>query len=596
MPTNSRLIADAKRAAKAFVRERAGGDTPITYQQALDVVARRAGRAHWSAFLANPASVATQKPNMATTTKAKFEQSKISALHQAFGPGFGRSATSHLPEIYKDAVFDHSTLGKTTILRKLADGRIVSESNAELDNLVSRNVVTISDKLGILARLTGSKAKPALSNGTTLGRLHDGQLLALAPGLSTLCIAPTGAGKTSGLIIPHVLLADDQSLIIHDPKGEIRAQTAPHRSSLGPVHVIDWNAPSDPANPQSACINLLGPDMLPPPGSKRTWYIKELAKALILPTNPDKYFADQARIMLAGLIDLFVAIAEIPDCPVELIEGPIPQPSLPSVTATIEQFIEIFSDKFCVGTGFVAIRETFGPYLGNPTPLAEALNRFNTMEPKTCETVFQTVRQALRPFSNPAVISRTMHSTFHPRDFRGVKGLPKSHKPVTLYLSSPMMAPAAERLNALILAMLALHHSSHGPSETDFGDVRNGLLAVSYVLDEFAHIGRVPNIRHLTELGPIQKASLHIFTQHASQIINIYGHDWFEGLKGNTSCELALEQNYPDGHGLHFKRGQHGAIISATTTGNAATLIDLQTLQPWVAPELKNRWTNPRQM
>lgn len=542
MPTPTRLIADAKRAAKSLVRTRAGTDQPITYQQALDAVAQGAGRAHWSAFLKDPAPLKAAAPK---------------------------------PVENYDVTPNYSPT-----IHKLAAGRTVSEFDTEIDDLISHKIVTANEN-------------PDLPTGTTLGRLSDGRPLALAPGLSTLCIAPARAGKTSGLVVPHVLLADDQSLIIHDPKNEIRPQTASHRSTLGPVHVLDWSILANPDDPQSACINLLGPDMLPPPGSKRSWYIKEIAKALIPHVGPDRYWSDQARMLLASLIDLFSAIMEAQNLPADYIDGPMPQPSLPSIASSIEDYIGKVDGGSA--TAFAVLRSEFEPYLTGPVPLADNFHQFNTMDPKTYQAVLQIVRKALQPFSDPTVISRTMHSTFHPRDFRGVKSLRQSHKPVTLYLTTTKANLYAKDLGALVLTMLALHHNSHGPGETDFYDIRSGPLAVSYVLDEFAHLGSVPDVKQLTELGRIQKASLHIFAQPERQIINQYGHDWLVSLKDNIACELALQQYNPNGHGLHFDPGRHAAILSTSDVEHPAKLIHLQTLYPWEAQELKGRWTNPHQ-
>ena len=53
-PEQDRMIADAKRAARRLARTRSE-----TYQTCLDIVAASAGRANWSAFLADPASMPT---------------------------------------------------------------------------------------------------------------------------------------------------------------------------------------------------------------------------------------------------------------------------------------------------------------------------------------------------------------------------------------------------------------------------------------------------------------------------------------------------------------------------------------------------------
>ncbi|MCA0948504.1 type IV secretory system conjugative DNA transfer family protein, partial [Salipiger pacificus] len=60
-----------------------------------------------------------------------------------------------------------------------------------------------------------------------------------------LTVAPPGSGKTTSLVIPNLLLHDEGSIVVTDPKGALTAQTARHRrDTLGQRIVIlnPWRA------------------------------------------------------------------------------------------------------------------------------------------------------------------------------------------------------------------------------------------------------------------------------------------------------------------------------------------------------------------
>ena len=56
--------------------------------------------------------------------------------------------------------------------------------------------------------------------------------------LAACAIAPPGVGKTTAFVIP-ALLENDQSMIVHDPKGELFEKTAPYRATFSKVLRFD---------------------------------------------------------------------------------------------------------------------------------------------------------------------------------------------------------------------------------------------------------------------------------------------------------------------------------------------------------------------
>ena len=64
--------------------------------------------------------------------------------------------------------------------------------------------------------------------------------------LSALCVAPPGTGKTAGVVRPTILGCDTVSMIINDPKPELKQDTSGYRSTIGPVFIMNWAGQDDP--------------------------------------------------------------------------------------------------------------------------------------------------------------------------------------------------------------------------------------------------------------------------------------------------------------------------------------------------------------
>lgn len=115
---------------------------------------------------------------------------------------------------------------------------------------------------------------------------------------SAVVFAPQGAGKGVGPVISN-LLDYRGSVIVTDPKGENLAVTGRHRSTLGPVYVLNLQDPE-----RSDCINPL--DMIRA-GTAHEVIDAEALAELMLDKDPreESHWRDRAKSWLTGLI-LFV--------------------------------------------------------------------------------------------------------------------------------------------------------------------------------------------------------------------------------------------------------------------------------------------------
>ncbi|MBO5997003.1 MAG: type IV secretory system conjugative DNA transfer family protein [Alphaproteobacteria bacterium] len=129
---------------------------------------------------------------------------------------------------------------------------------------------------------------------------------------SAFCIGAPCSGKTTGVIIPNILMADNACLFIHDPTGQLRKLTSGYRATLGPVYNMDFSLADKPQEGlYYPCWNPLSSENMPPQHKGRDGYIDTLVEYLI-PDGPvqanydgregtDPYWVKSGRSCLTGL-------------------------------------------------------------------------------------------------------------------------------------------------------------------------------------------------------------------------------------------------------------------------------------------------------
>ena len=132
--------------------------------------------------------------------------------------------------------------------------------------------------------------------------------------LSALCLAPPGTGKTSGVVIPTVLDCDKVSMIINDPKPELKQSTSAYRATVGPVFIMNWSGQDEPERGiYYPSWNPLSPEHVPFYPEKRDLYIDSICKTLVPDAksgNADPHWANTGRAGLAGLVHFIVSKIE----------------------------------------------------------------------------------------------------------------------------------------------------------------------------------------------------------------------------------------------------------------------------------------------
>ena len=129
--------------------------------------------------------------------------------------------------------------------------------------------------------------------------------------LSTLCVAPPGTGKSAGVVIPTILDCDTVSMIINDPKPELKQKTSGYRSTIGPVFIMNWAGQDEPDRGiYYPSWNPLSPEHVPYNPEQRDLYVDAICKVLVQDSVQDPHWANTGRAGLAGLIHFIISKVE----------------------------------------------------------------------------------------------------------------------------------------------------------------------------------------------------------------------------------------------------------------------------------------------
>lgn len=132
--------------------------------------------------------------------------------------------------------------------------------------------------------------------------------------LSALCVAPPGTGKTQGVVLPTIFDCPQVSMIINDPKPELKQQSSAYRSTVGPVFIMNWAGQDDPANGiYYPSWNPLSPEHVPFNTEQRDLYIDSICNVLIADkagSSADPHWTISGRAALSGLVQFIVSKVE----------------------------------------------------------------------------------------------------------------------------------------------------------------------------------------------------------------------------------------------------------------------------------------------
>lgn len=357
-----------------------------------------------------------------------------------------------------------------------------------------------------------------------LAREKDPELLCLPGEGHICCIAPSGAGKGVGLVIPCCLQFSG-SLVATDIKGEVCAVTARYRrETLGQkVHVIDPFGITDFEPDGIDLLAAIKPDSFVDD-------CKHLA-AIFAPMPPatkpeEEFWINSARELLAGLIGHIVKSPSLPDGKrnIGMLRWWLSLP--PDVFAKrIEDMANgemVHQDGAGEGADASGGEAAAAPERAMCDPfVAGCANGFLSMPEKLRGSVLTQVRSCTSFLDSPGVVEALSKGTC---DLSQLK-----REPMTVYFAIPdrRLKSHAGFLRLLTAATLsAIKNDARGPGR------------VLFMLDEFGNLGKVEEIEDDLTLLRGYKGHICIIAQSIGQLRKLYGDAGFDNIMANSKAQI----------------------------------------------------------
>ncbi len=337
--------------------------------------------------------------------------------------------------------------------------------------------------------------------------------------LCLLVVAPSGTGKTSGVVIPSILNSDDATLIINDPKGEIYNLTAGHRRTLGPVFRIEWASETDDTH----CWNPLALENLPESYEGIANYVERFSAILINSKKEDDFWAPSARDLLASTANFLILLNK-----------------RNNQSATLFDIYKFLSDLDLPGTdeekqpgkNALHMAADLCTEFDFPEGLRADLLSVANMDYRTKSGVLAHVRTKIRIFSNPSVIRVTSRCDLDIKNIREKDG-----KPQTVYFTVPASDQATfGKLTGIFVDLMS-------DTLTRERDQSKFKRPIRVILDELAFLPAMRTISEMPAYGRSYNLAFMNVCQDYEQIKHKWGEETLETLLTNSPLQVVLTQN-----------------------------------------------------
>ncbi|MDR0484237.1 MAG: type IV secretory system conjugative DNA transfer family protein [Alphaproteobacteria bacterium] len=376
----------------------------------------------------------------------------------------------------------------------------------------------------------GAKSSVLQEDGFCLGSFHSKILRTNEP-LGLLCVAPAGAGKTSGTVIPTILSCDKDCLIINDPKGELYDETSRYRKKISNVFRIEWGQPFDKRNDNTTFWNPIDLSNLPKGTAEREKYVDMITSILIKMPKGDTFWANSGRKTLSAMILYSIYKEELENNSTNIAK-------VKDILATIgvRDEDDEDSDKDASQEGFLKkVKEL--DYLEIPSTVKvrcqNVFSELSTTSPNTLGSILATISSDLAVFNSEYVRDITSQNTFSMADIRGTK-----ETPITVYLISP----AAEQEMFGVLSAIFVEVAYKYITSQDLKIVKKSNI-VRFILDEVAFFPPISAVIDGPAIARGYRGSFLFVCQDFGQITDKYSEGALNTMLTNTAFKIVLPQN-----------------------------------------------------
>jgi type IV secretion system protein VirD4 len=411
--------------------------------------------------------------------------------------------------------------------------------------------------------LDDPNAALSLSSGIPIGTIHDRgrrRLVRVKGDTHFLAIAPPGAGKSTGLVIPALQDWESNAFVL-DVKGELLATTAGHRKLHGSRILILDPSRNDPSLARYNPLTSVKPypyDVVD---------VMELAQILIPDQHKgsDPFWSQSARTLLEGIL-LHV-----------LYLGPIK--TLGACYRTLCDPLVPLDDLF--QAMLQAPHDPSGANGWTTHPrVAMAARTLLDMPGMTRGGVIANAQASLSTYADPILDLATSASDFSLSDL-----YLRQDRPVTLYMViDPNSLHRLAQHVRIVVSQLTSALTRELPTVVD----RRPVLLV---LDEFPTFGRMEVLEIALAYLRGYGVQVYIVIQHFGQLVAAYGQT--EGISPNCAVHLAFAPSHLDTakqlsaragqRTVSFERG--GVSTQGLFKGTGHSFQQADSARPLLAPD-----------
>jgi type IV secretion system protein VirD4 len=342
------------------------------------------------------------------------------------------------------------------------------------------------------------------TKGILLGKMSNKFIRSDKP-YSCLVLAPPGTGKTAGIVIPNLLLCEN-SVIVHDPKGELYEKTAKIREKKLGHKILFF----DPIKLNSCKYNVFAKESLPKEKEDYKAYVNNIANIIFLDgkevNSVNSYFVEAARSAFTFIALYLIKKSgqtSIPKIREKLLENNDTVTTFQAMTSDQDISESLKTD----GKGVLVASESENQWAG----------------------VMGTLKEKLEIFGDPR-IKKVIDSDC---DFSGEK---LRKEKISLYLK--VEDKDRKRLRPLIAMMIdsiTTQLISELPKDSD--------NQVTLILDEFVRLGKLESIAELPSISRGYNVNTIFVAQDYEQITNTYSKEYISIFDSNCSFKIILKQN-----------------------------------------------------
>lgn len=330
--------------------------------------------------------------------------------------------------------------------------------------------------------------------------------------LSVAILAPPGTGKTAGVIVP-TLLSCGNSMLIFDVKGELHQLTAKVRARFSKVLRFA------PTENDTICWNPLDKDILPESWTDKVQAVERMAAILIHAKDESDHWNMEARSCF-----MFYALYLIHR------DGGT-------------SFADIRALALSEGQPQEWIEEIIEEEEGLPLRVIEEGNSLVGKADKEFSGVFSSFKKALNVFGDERIARATSSNDFLPSQLRKERtSFYLEVKSIDLDRLAPLMRLLIES-TALYLLTVPPENGKAGFWRKLRGKTVARDLDVTFVLDEFIRLGKMPVLLKNPALSRGNRFNTIFVAQDWGQVKELYGETGVSEMETTTAYKVVFQQN-----------------------------------------------------